>query len=208
MGERVGYIQGAGDNVATCITKMGYRVDELSKADMRENILSQYDAIVIGVRAYNVLDWLTDVHPLLIQYVNQGGVVLVQYNTSSQTGSLKNKIFPYPLTITRNRVSEEAAKVEILEKNHPVFNYPNRISAEDFNGWLQERSLYEVKAKDTTFISLLSMHDKDEEAMTGSLLVSEIGKGRIIYTSLSFFRQLPEGVPGAYRLLANLLAWP
>jgi hypothetical protein len=121
---------------------------------------------------------------------------------------MKNSKWLFPFSITRNRVSEEDAPVQILDQTHRIFNYPNRITQEDFKGWFQERSLYEVALQDSSYIPLISMHDKGDEPRSGSLVFSKIGKGNIIYTSLSFFRQLPEGIPGAYRLFANLLAKP
>ena len=206
-GQRIGYIKGAGDHVFETLLKMGYKAKVLNEIDVR-NDLSQYDAIVVGVRAYNVHEWISDVHPYLMQFVQKGGVLLVQYNTSSQVGPLKKSNWPYPFSITRNRVSEENAEVTFLDNNHAVFNFPNKITEDDFKGWIQERSVYEANPTDDTFKPLLSMHDKGEDPMKGSLLIANHGKGRIVYTSLSFFRQLPEGVTGACRLFSNLISQP
>jgi LmbE family N-acetylglucosaminyl deacetylase len=206
-GKNIGYIQGAGDDVPASLREIGYHVDELTEEACQKGMFQSYDAVVIGIRAYNLHDWLTDIHPLLMDYVQRGGVLVVQYNTSNQTGPLKKGQLPYPVKITRNRVSEEDAAVSIL-RDHPVLNYPNKITLADFEGWVQERSLYEVVPSDKTFLPLLSMHDSEEDSQTGSLMVADIGKGRIVYTTLSFFRQLPEGVSGACRLFSNLLSKP
>jgi hypothetical protein len=134
--------------------------------------------------------------------------MLIQYNTSSQIGPLKNTRWLFPFTISRNRVSEEDAHVSILEPDHSVFNYPNKITSLDFNHWIQERSVYETDSIGVNCKSLLSMHDQDEPDRKGSLILEERGKGRLIYTGLTFFRQLPAGVTGAFRLFANLLSKP
>jgi len=206
-GKNIAYIQGAGDDIPASLREIGYQVDELTEEKCRKGGFQSYDAVIIGIRAYNIHDWLSDIHPSLMDYVRNGGVLVVQYNTSNQTGPLKKGQLPYPVKITRNRVSEEDAAVDIL-KDHPVLNYPNKITKADFDGWIQERSLYEVVPSDKTYIPLLSMHDAGEDPQNGSLLVADQGRGRIVYTSLSFFRQLPEGVSGAYRLFSNLLSKP
>lgn len=207
-GKRVGYINGAGDFVPYCLQQMGYRVDILKQEDLTPENLRQYDAVVTGIRAYNVNEWLSESYDVLMNYVKEGGVMLVQYNTSSQIGPVKAKISPIPFNISRNRVTEEDAAVAFLDAQHPLLNFPNKISTEDFNGWVQERSVYEAEAMGQGFVSLLSMHDAGEPDRKGSLIATEHGKGRFIYTGLSFFRQLPAGVPGAYRIMANLLAKP
>jgi len=206
--KKIGYIKGAGDWVDEAIRLMGCQVDILSKEDLFFEKLSNYDAIVTGVRAYNQHDWLTDKHNVLMRYVDSGGVMLIQYNTSSQIGPLKNTRWLFPFTISRNRVSEEDAHVSILEPDHSVFNYPNKITSLDFNHWIQERSVYETDSIGINCKSLLSMHDQDEPDRKGSLILEERGKGRLIYTGLTFFRQLPAGVTGAFRLFANLLSKP
>lgn len=207
-GKRIGYIAGAGDFVPFCLQQMGYTVDLLQQDDLHPEKLQTYDAVVTGIRAYNVHEWLSAAHSTLMQYVQQGGVLLVQYNTSSQIGPVRAKIGPYPFVISRNRVSEEDAPVTLLAPNHPVLNYPNKISIADFKGWVQERSIYEADQLDAAFTAVLGMNDAGEQQRTGSLVVAQYGKGRFIYTGLAFFRQLPAGVPGAYRLIANLLAPP
>jgi hypothetical protein len=141
-----------------------------------------------------------------MQYVKDGGTLLVQYNTSNQIGPVKAKIAPYPFSISRNRVTNENAEVRFLLPGHPALNYPNKISSEDFKGWIQERSIYHAEAIDSNYQRILSMADPGEKEQDGSLIIAPYGKGKFVYTGLVFFRELPAGVPGAYRLFANLLA--
>jgi hypothetical protein len=139
--------------------------------------------------------------------VNDGGVLLVQYNTSNQIGPLKAKIFPYSFFINRSsRITDEEAKVNFLIPEHPALNYPNKITEKDFDGWIQERSIYHAEKLDTAYKAILSMKDPGEQEQNGSLIIANYGKGRFVYTGLVFFRELPAGVPGAYRLFANLIA--
>ena len=205
-GKKVGYIAGAGDKVPDALQKMGYEVTILSAKDIYENNLKQFDAIVTGVRAYNIYEWLNDSYSALMNYVKQGGVLLVQYNTNNNIGPIKAKIGPYPFTISRTRVTDENAEVKILAPGNKLMNYPNKITAKDFNDWIQERSTYQAVNFEDNYKSLFSMHDANEGPSEGSLIYTGYGKGRFIYSGLVFFRQLPAGVPGAYRLLANLLA--
>jgi len=203
---RIGYVKGAGDQVPEAILELGYKLVYLEEKDMVSETLKELDVVVTGVRAYNVHPWLTRAYPVLMEFVKNGGVLLVQYNTNSQIGPLRTKMSPFPLNISRNRVTEEDAPVSFLLPEHPVLNYPNKITVDDFKGWVQERSVYEADVFDSSFVSILSMHDTGEPDRKGSLLVADYGKGRFIYTGLSMFRQLPAAVPGAYRLLANLLS--
>jgi hypothetical protein len=160
--------------------------------------------VVLGVRALNTNDRLRFVMNDLMKYVAEGGTMIVQYNTSFD---LETDVYsPYPLTISRDRVTEEDAEVRILKPEHPLLNYPNKISATDFTGWVQERGLYFPNKWGEPFEALLSMNDKGEPAKDGSLLVAKHGEGYYVYTGLSFFRELPEGVPGAYKLFANLVS--
>ena len=205
-GSVVGYIAGAGDKVPQALEQMGYKVVMLKPADITEARLKQFDAIVTGVRAYNVNEWLSSSYNALMQYVSDGGVLLVQYNTSNSIGPVKAKISPYPFTISRNRITDEEAKVNFLLPDHPVLNYPNKITAKDFEGWVQERSIYNAEGIDGNFQRILSMKDTNENEQEGSLIIANYGKGRFIYTGLVFFRELPAAVPGAYRLFANLIA--
>jgi LmbE family N-acetylglucosaminyl deacetylase len=205
-GSTVGYIPGAGDKVPEALEQMGYKVTVLKEADITAENLKQFDAVVTGVRAYNTNDWMNNVYDALMQYVKSGGTMLVQYNTSTQIGPVKAKIAPYPFSISRTRITDETAAVNFLLPNHPVLNHPNKITDDDFKGWIQERSIYHADKIDSNYQSILSMADPGEKADNGSLIVSDYGKGRFIYTGLVFFRELPAGVPGAYRLLANLIA--
>jgi hypothetical protein len=142
---------------------------------------------------------------ILWDYVKLGGTLIIQYNTSR--GFDSSIISPYSLKLSRDRVTDETAKIQFLNKNHPLLNEPNRITHDDFKGWVQERGLYFANDWDSRYEPLLSMNDKGEKPKKGSLLVADYGKGRIIYTGLSFFRELPAGVPGAYRLFANLISY-
>ena len=205
-GNYVGYIPGAGDKVPEALVAMGYKVVTLKESDIRASNLKQFDAIVTGVRAYNTNEWMNNVYDELMQYVNDGGVLLVQYNTSNQIGPVKAKISPYPFFISRNRITDEEAKVNFLLPDHPALNYPNKITEKDFDGWIQERSIYHAEKLDTAYKAILSMKDPGEAEQNGSLIIANYGKGRFVYTGLVFFRELPAGVPGAYRLFANLIA--
>ncbi|MBK8521395.1 MAG: PIG-L family deacetylase [Chitinophagaceae bacterium] len=205
-GNFVGYIPGAGDKVPEALLAMGYKVITLQEADIKASNLKQFDAIVTGVRAYNTNEWMNNVYSELMDYVKEGGVLLVQYNTSNQIGPVKAKISPYPFNISRNRITDEEAKVNFLIPDHPALNHPNKITDADFNGWIQERSIYHAEKADTAYKAILSMKDPGEKEQDGSLIIANYGKGRFVYTGLVFFRELPAGVPGAYRLFANLIA--
>ncbi len=207
-GKNVGYIAGAGDKVPQALTQMGYRVTMLSEEDITSSNLTQFDAVVTGVRAYNINTWLSNAYDVLMQYVKDGGVLLVQYNTNNSIGPVKAKISPYPFTITRNRITDETAAVNFLIPNDPVLNYPNKITQKDFEGWVQERSIYHAENIDSKYRKIFSMKDPGESESDGSLIVADYGKGRFIYTGIVFFRELPAGIPGAYRLFANLIAAP
>jgi hypothetical protein len=205
-GNFVGYIPGAGDKVPEALVAMGYKVVTLKESDMKAANLKQFDAIVTGVRAYNTNEWMNNVYDDLMQYVKEGGVLLVQYNTSNQIGPVKAKISPYPFNISRNRITDEEAKVNFLIPDHAALNHPNKITEKDFDGWIQERSIYHAEKIDTAYRAILSMKDPGESEQNGSLIIANYGKGRFVYTGLVFFRELPAGVPGAYRLFANLIA--
>ncbi|RDI14360.1 PIG-L family deacetylase [Flavobacterium sp. AG291] len=203
-GNSIAYIMGAGDSVPESLRQMGYNVTLLTPEVITMQTLSSYDAVVVGIRAYNVLDGIVFKQQVLFDYVANGGTMVVQYNT---TGDLVTRdIAPYPLRISRDRVTEEDAKVNFLDTKHPVLNYPNKITEKDFTGWVQEQGLYYPDEWGKEFTPIFTSHDKGEEAKKGGLLVAKYGKGYYIYTGLSFFRELPEGVSGAYRLMANLIA--
>ena len=205
-GTKAGYIAGAGDKVPQALEQMGYTVTMLTEKDITTANIKQFDVIITGVRAHNIHAWLSNVHPILMQYVKDGGVLLAQYNTNNSIGPVKANIAPYPFTISRNRITDETAKVNFLLPNHPALNYPNKITAKDFDGWIQERSIYNAEKIDTTYQKIISMKDPGEAEQDGSLIVADYGKGKFVYTGLVFFRELPAGVSGAYRLFANLIA--
>jgi LmbE family N-acetylglucosaminyl deacetylase len=208
VGKKIGYIPGSGDMVADALKQMGFDVQELNNADINDERLRQFDAIITGVRAYNLLDYLTNKYDVLMRYVQQGGNLIVQYNRITQTGANKMKIGPYPFNIVSTRVTEEDADVNFLQPLHPVLHYPNKINKNDFSDWVQERSTYQADQLDAHYEAPLGMHDKNEKESNGSLITAKYGKGNFAYVSLVLFRQLPAGVPGAYRLLANLIALP
>ncbi len=205
-GKKIGYIVGAGDKVPVALEQMGYEVTLLGEKELSRNSLSQFDAIITGVRAYNTNEWLNNYYNKLMKYVEEGGNMIVQYNTNSFFGGLRSKLGPYPLTINRNRITDENAAVTFLKPEHPALNFPNKITADDFKGWVQERSIYHGTDSTGKFEKLISMTDPGDKPDDGSLLVAKYGKGYFTYTGLVFFRELPAGVPGAYRLLANLIA--
>jgi hypothetical protein len=203
-GKTIGYIKGAGDDVPQALRILGYEVWEMKNEEITPENLKKVDAVVLGVRALNTNERIRFVMKDLLKYVEDGGTMLVQYNTNFD---LETDVFsPYPLTLSRDRVTEENAEVNFLIPDHPVMNFPNKVTQEDFKGWVQERGLYFPNKWDSQFKALLSMHDVNETAKDGSLLVAQYGKGYYIYTGLSFFRELPEGVSGAYKLLANLVS--
>jgi len=205
-GKRIGYIIGAGDKVPEALEIMGYEVTLLSDKELQRNNLKQFDAIISGVRAYNTNEWLNNHYDKLMKYVAEGGNLIVQYNTSNQIGPVRAKIGPYNFNISRNRITDEKAAVHFALPEHQVLQFPNKITTADFDGWIQERSIYHANELDKNFESVLSMNDPGEQPDNGSLVIAKHGKGYFTYTGLVFFRQLPAGVPGAYRLLANLIA--
>jgi LmbE family N-acetylglucosaminyl deacetylase len=207
-GKKIGYIVGAGDKVPAALEQMGYEVTMLGEKEMSRVNLRNFDAIISGVRAYNTNEWLNGAYTKLMKYVEDGGNLIVQYNTSNQIGPVRAKIGPYNFNITRNRVTDEGAAVTILKPEHPVLFFPNKITDADFSGWIQERSIYAagIPDLDSHFESILRMNDPGELPDDGSLVIAKYGKGYFTYTGLVFFRELPAGVPGAYRLLANLIA--
>lgn len=203
-GQTIGYINGAGDDIPAALRNMGYDVVELSNDQITPSRLKGLDAVVLGVRALNTNDRARYFMAAVLDYVANGGTVVIQYNTNARMQT--EKFSPYPLTIGRTRVTDESAPVKILKPDHPVVNKPNKITEADFKGWVQERGLYFPSEWDKNFEPVLAMNDRGEEPNTGSLLVAKYGKGYYVYTGLSFFRQLPEGVPGAYKLFANLVS--
>lgn len=203
-GENIVYIEGAGDVVPESLQQIGYNVMILKPEDITPERLSAFDAVVVGIRAYNIVEALKFKQEILFDFVDKGGNMVVQYNTNR--GIKVDKIAPFDLQLSRDRVTDENAEVTLLAPNHEVLNFPNKITTKDFEGWTQERGLYFPDQWSSDFTPILSMHDKDETAKTGSLLVAKHGKGYYIYTGLSFFREFPVGVSGAYRLFANMLS--
>jgi LmbE family N-acetylglucosaminyl deacetylase len=203
-GNKLGYIMGAGDEVPAGLKSLGYDVIELSDEMLERADLSQYDAIITGIRAYNTRERLKYTQGRLLRYVKEGGTLIVQYNVSR--GMLIESIGPYPLTIGRDRVCMETAPVRFLNPEHPLLNFPNKITQKDFEGWVQERGLYFAAQWDDRYEPILASHDSDEPDKKGGLLYARYGKGSFIYTGYSWFRQLPEGIPGAFRLFSNLIS--
>jgi hypothetical protein len=207
-GNRLGYIKGAGDKVPEGLKQMGYEVDFLSEKDLTAVKLKQYDVVMTGVRAYNTNDYWANAYPEIMKYIENGGNYVVQYNTASFLGPMKSSMSPYPLQVTRNRITKEEAKPNFLLPNHALLNSPNKITEKDFNDWIQERSIYTAETNDSHFEFPLGFSDPTETENKGNIAVTKYGKGQFIYTGLVFFREIPAGVPGAFRLLANLLAKP
>jgi len=202
---RIGYIQGSGDTVAEDLAHIGLVVETLDDEAIRSGDLSRYSAIVVGIRAYNTRSALRSGHERLMQYVEKGGTVVVQYNTSNRLAPLDVPIGPFPLVIGRDRVTDETAAMIPVNPQQPLLLTPNRIGPADFDGWVQERGLYFAESWDKRYEPIFRVADPGEQPLLGGLLVAHYGRGRYVYTGLAFFRQMPAGVPGAYRLFANLI---
>ncbi|MEZ6002780.1 MAG: PIG-L family deacetylase [Planctomycetota bacterium] len=204
-GQRIGYLPGAGDTVAEALRDVGYEVVELHAGDLVPEVLDSLDTVVTGIRFLNVEEQAGEMMAPLLQWCERGGTLVLQYNTAH---ALKTERFaPFAMHLSRDRVTEEDAVVQLLAPEHPVLNTPNKIGPADFEGWVQERGLYFADQWGPEFTPILRWHDQGESDKDGALLVAPYGKGHFVYTSVSFFRQLPAGVPGAYRLLVNLLSW-
>ncbi|HMQ76140.1 MAG TPA: PIG-L family deacetylase [Flavobacteriales bacterium] len=211
--KRVGYVKGAGDDVPQAMEQLGVVVEFIEPSTAKLEELRKYDAIVTGIRAYNATKGMKELHPQLLQYVEEGGTLIVQYNTTPRffSGASDFQIDPAtlgpkPFSISRGRVTVEEAPPTFLDPKHPLISTPNTITAADFEGWVQERGLYFAGDFGDTYTPLIAWNDPGEQALTGALIATDHGKGRFIYTGISFFRQLPAGVPGAYRLFANLIS--
>ena len=202
---RIGYVVGAGDEVPQALRQVGYEVTVLDDGALQGKPLKDYDAIVVGIRAFNTNPRMPQHRAKLMQYVEAGGVLLVQYNTKNRLSDVPAEIGPWPFEISHDRVTDETAEV-VFDAKHPALAKPNVITAKDFDGWVQERGLYFASRWDERYVTPLAMKDPNEEPKKGNTLIGRHGKGTFIYTGLAFFRQLPAGVPGAYRLFANLLA--
>lgn len=208
-GKNIGYIEGAGDKVPDALMAMGYNLTFLNEYDITDDNLKNFDAVVVGVRAYNIYEYLTNKNEVFKRYVENGGNMIVQYMKSNQVGLRRINVGPYPFSVsTGSRVTEENAKVRFLLPGHPALTYPNKITDKDFEGWVQERSTYQVDQSDEHYEKLLAMNDTGEKEGNGSLAIAKYGKGNFVYVGLVLFRQLPAGVPGAYRLMANLIGLP
>ncbi len=202
---KIAYVNGSGDDVAKSLQAVGLKVDKINPYDLPQVDLKQYKTILVGIRAYNINDAMINGNKILMDFVEKGGTVIVQYNTSR--GLIADKIGPYPFKISDERVTVEEAWPTILQKEHPLLNTPNKIVDEDFNDWVQERGLYFSNLWDGRYETILKWSDPGEEPQQGSILVTDYGEGKFIYTGISFFRQLPAGVPGAYRLLINMISY-
>ncbi len=204
-GDYIGYVTGSGDEVPEALRAVGYDVTELDNETLRSGNLTGYDAIVFGIRAFNINSELPRYQERVLEYVNGGGTVVVQYNTAGRRSSLP-AMGPFPFELGRGRVTVEEAEMTFLDSTDPILSGPNRITSADFDGWVQERGLYFASEWDAGYRTVLACHDPGEDDLEGGLLVGEHGKGVFIYTGFSFFRQLPAGVPGAYRLFVNLVS--
>lgn len=202
--KKVAYISGAGSSVPNNLRDLGFDVKEFSAQDISKELLLNFDVAIIGIRAYNIHEVLAYKQDLLFQFVENGGTMIVQYNTSR--GLKTENIAPFEMQISRDRVTEEKAEVRFINPEHRVLTFPNQIQAQDFEGWVQERGLYFPDEWSEELTPILSMNDKNETPKVSSILIGEYGKGHYIYTGLSFFRELPAGVAGAYKLMSNLIS--
>ncbi|WP_299311864.1 PIG-L family deacetylase [uncultured Aquimarina sp.] len=204
-GQNIGYIEGAGDVVPESLQQIGYKVTTITPESISEETLKSFDAIVVGIRAYNTVEELKFRQKYLLDYVKNGGNLIIQYNTNRRLKVIDN-LGPYPFKLSRDRVTDENATIKLLASDHPVLNTPNKISNKDFEGWVQERGLYFPNEWSKEYTPIISANDKGESEKKGALLVAKYGKGYYVYTGLSFFREFPAGVSGAYRLFANMLS--
>jgi LmbE family N-acetylglucosaminyl deacetylase len=203
---KVGYVPGAGDLIAEALARMGCAVTQLTSNDLTPEKLNGFATVVIGIRAFNVHPELSSRIAELSNYSTNGGTVIVLYNRPAQRAGSAMRLAPYRLSVSGERVTDETAEMTLLAPDHPVYNTPNKIVASDFDGWVQERGAYFASEWDHHFTPLIACHDPGEQPLRGSLLVAQEGRGYFVYTALSWFRQLPDGVPGAYRLFANLIS--
>ncbi|GLR15659.1 PIG-L family deacetylase [Portibacter lacus] len=203
-GKKVAYIMGAGDKIPESLEQIGYQVDVIDIDEASVENLSKFDALILGVRAYNTVDRIQFYHDNFLEYVKQGGTMIVQYNTNR--GTRVDELGPYPMKLSRDRVTNENAEVRMLLPEHEVLNYPNKITQKDFENWQQERGLYFPNEWADQYDAILSSNDPGEDPKNGGLLVAKYGEGYYIYTGYSWFRELPPGVAGAYRIFANLVS--
>jgi len=194
--------------VVSSLTQLGYDVVLINEKNYHEIGWKNLDAVVTGIRAYNTHLWLNDAYDSLMKYVENGGNLIVQYNTNNRLGPIIAKMFPYDLEITRDRVTVEEAPVKFVDSSSVILNSPNKIDSKDFESWIQERGIYFAGKRDASWKSPIAMNDPGETSNDGSIVVAQYGKGNLVYTGLSFFRELPAGVTGAYRLLVNMIEIP
>ena len=204
-GQSIAYIKGAGDEVPKYLRQIGYKVTEVDPQNISSGLLRQFDAVIMGIRAYNTVPELKVKQAAILDYVKSGGNVIVQYNTSHNL-VVEDNLAPYSLELSRDRITDENAKVSFLNKDHELLNYPNKIGTTDFDGWVQERGLYFPNKWAKEFSPILSFRENGDAPLEGSLLVAKYGEGYYMYTGLSFFRELPAGVPGAYKLFTNMIS--
>ena len=195
---------GAGDEVPKSLVQMGYEVTILKPEEISTEKLLNFDVVITGIRAYNVVNALAYKQNTLLDFVKSGKTMIVQYNTLDEF--VTKDLGPFPFKVSRDRVTEENATVRFLAPEHPILNYPNKITTKDFEGWKQEQGLYYPSEWDKNYTPIISSNDKGETTKDGAILVANYGKGHYIYTGISFFRELPEGVAGAFRLIANMIA--
>ena len=203
---RVGYITAEGEPIPEALERLGIKVEKLDAAALAFSDLSAFDTIVVGVRAYELRPELPGANQRLLSYVSNGGTLVVQYNRDFVWDKLQPAPYPAKIGNPTPRVTDENSPVKFLKPEDPLLNRPNKITPDDFKGWVQERGLYYWSQFDAKYSALLAMNDPGEPEMNGGLVYARYGKGMYIYTGISFFRQLPEGVPGAYRLFVNLLS--
>ena len=215
---KLGYVMGVGDKVPEALTELGVDLRLLSDEDLGFSDLGQYDVIMTGVRAYLNREQLQVQNRRLLEWVKAGGTMIVQYNkfefnkivqVEGERRMADSPYAPYPVRVGRGRVTDETAEVEILDSTHPIFSFPNRIASPDWNDWVQERGLYFLDEKDPRYQDLVGMEDSFEYnrgRKTGALVIAQYGRGKWLYVGLGLWRQLPAGVTGAYRLLANLVS--
>lgn len=204
--EKIGYVVGAGDNIPENLRQIGYEVEVINDLEFNVQNLDKYDVIILGIRALNTVDRLKFDMGHLLEFVHRGGNLIIQYNTSHRL--VTEDFAPYPLKLSRDRITVEEAEVKIINDGHQVMNYPNRITKKDFEDWIQERGLYFPGSWSDEFEPILSSQDPGEDPLIGGLLVAKYGKGNFIYSGYSWFRELPAGVPGAYRIFVNMISIP
>ncbi len=203
---KVGYVMGSGDDVPSSLEHLGVKVNFVGPADIATGDLSKYDVLLLGVRTYAARQDLRTYNNRILEYVKNGGVVIVQYNTPEFDRNYGP--FPYVMGSNPEEVTDEISKVRILNPANPVFNWPNKITERDFSGWVEERGSKWMKSWDAQYEALLETHDEGQEPQKGGLLYARYGKGVYVYNAYAFYRQLPEGVPGAYRIFANMISLP